>query len=142
MLSAPCRRFRLRGSHLLEALVAIALFSFGVLGLVGVLAQSIRATHDARLRTEAATLAHAMLAEMWTMRGTAVEAQFTAGGAAFDAWNARIASLLPAAATTVEFPEARLSAQSRAAVVTIAWLLPGAGVRHRYVASAEIGRNP
>lgn len=140
-MNGQSRRSHQRGSHLLEALVAIALFAFGILGLVGVLAQSIRATHEARLRTEAAALAQAMLAEMWTMPGAEIEAKFAAGGAAHGMWSARIASLLPAAVTTIDFP-AGLSAQSRSAVVSIAWSMPGAPTWHRYVTSAEIGRNP
>ena len=53
------------GSVLLEALVAILIFSFGVLGLIGILASSIRATNDARYRAEAANLANAVIGDMW-----------------------------------------------------------------------------
>ena len=48
---------RQRGSYLLESLIAVVLFSFGVLALVGTLANSVRATNDARYRSEAANLA-------------------------------------------------------------------------------------
>ena len=54
-------RFPQDGSALLEALVAILIFSFGVLGLVGILAASVRATNDARYRAEAANLANALI---------------------------------------------------------------------------------
>lgn len=130
-----------RGGLLLEASIAIAIFSFGVLGLVNVLASSIRATDDARLRSEAAQIAHAITAEMWTMPATELDAQFAAGGAAFYAWRSKVAQLLPAATMSVELTEPGLSAQSRSVVVTITWLRPGSTERHRYVASAQIGRN-
>jgi type IV pilus assembly protein PilV len=45
---SQCRPLRESGSALLEALVALLIFSFGVLGLIGILAGSIRATNDAR----------------------------------------------------------------------------------------------
>ena len=43
--SLPARQ---TGSYLLEALIAILIFAFGVLGLIGLLASSIRVTNDAR----------------------------------------------------------------------------------------------
>lgn len=131
-----------RGSHLLEALLAITIFSIGVLGLVGALASSIRVTDDARLRSEATQLAHDLIAQMWTMSSADMEGQFVPGGAALDAWRARVAQLLPAATTVVDFAEPGLSAQSRSITVSVTWLLPGSTERHRYVTSAQIGKNP
>ncbi len=130
-----------RGSLLLEASIAIAIFSFGVLGLLGVLASSIRAADEARLRSEAAQFAHAIVAEMWTTPATDLDARFAADGAAVGAWRNKVARLLPAATMSVGFAEPGLSAQSRSVVVTITWLLPGSTQRHRYVTSAQIGRN-
>jgi type IV pilus assembly protein PilV len=133
---------RQRGAHLIEALIAIAIFSFGVLGLVGVLASSIRVTDEARLRSEASLLAHALIAEMWTTPGANLDAHFALGGAALDAWRARVEQLLPAATMKVDLDEPGLSAQSRSITVSISWRLPGSTERHRFVTSAQIGRNP
>ena len=66
-------RPRQTGSYLLEALIAILIFSFGVLGLIGLLGSSIRVTNDARYRSEAANLAGAMIADMWTMTATQMD---------------------------------------------------------------------
>ena len=131
-----------RGAHLIEALIAIAIFSFGILGLVGVLASSIRVTDEARLRSEASHLAHALIAQMWTTPGADLDRQFALGGVALDTWRARVAQLLPAATLTVDLDEPGLSTQSRSTTVSITWLLPGSTERHRYVTSAQIGRNP
>ena len=49
-----------KGSYLLESLIAILIFSFGILGLIGLLSSSIRITNDARYRAEAANLASAI----------------------------------------------------------------------------------
>lgn len=130
------------GAHLLEALIAIAIFAFGVLGLVGVLASSIRVTDEARLRSEASHLAHALIAQMWTTPGANLDTQFAGGGAALEAWQARVAQLLPAATMTVDLGEPGLSVQSRSITVSISWRLPGSTEQHRYVTSAQIGRNP
>jgi hypothetical protein len=79
---------------------------------------------------------------MWTTPGANLDAQFAVGGAALDAWRARVVHLLPAATMTVDLGEPGLSAQSRSITVSITWLLPGSPERHRYVTSAQIGRNP
>ena len=70
---------RQTGSYLLEALIAILIFSFGVLGLIGLLGSSIRITNDARYRSEAANLANAMIAEMWTMTSADADTQVRLG---------------------------------------------------------------
>ncbi len=71
---------RQTGSYLLEALIAILIFAFGVLGLIGLLGSSIRVTNDARYRSEAANLASAMIADMWTMTADQMEKEFEDGG--------------------------------------------------------------
>ena len=51
------RRSAHRGFFLIEALVAIAIFSLGILGMVSIAGISINAQSDARYRTDAASLA-------------------------------------------------------------------------------------
>jgi type IV pilus assembly protein PilV len=137
-------RSRQRGSYLLESLIAVLLFSFGVLGLLGALGNSIRATNDARYRSEAANLASAMVADMWTTTAAQLDAQFGSSGSKLLAWQTKAASLLPYAATKppqIDLTQPGLSAQSRTAVVTVFWQLPGASELHRYVLTAQIGKN-
>jgi type IV pilus assembly protein PilV len=52
------------GSMLLEALIAILIFSLGVLGLVGVQANAIRLSTDAKYRTEAVFLANELIGRL------------------------------------------------------------------------------
>ena len=135
---------RQRGSYLLESLVAVVLFSFGVLALVGTLANSVRATNDARYRSEAANLAGAMVADMWTMSAAQLDAQFGTGGAKLISWRNKAAGLLPSAAAsppTVDLTQPGLSSQSRTVVVTVFWQLPGASEVHQYILTAQIGKN-
>src|SRR6185295_8528366 len=85
------------GSALLEALVAILIFSFGVLGLIGILAGSIRATNDARYRAEAANLAQGLIGDMWSTAAADLDAQFGSGGPKLVAWQTQVAGMLPSA---------------------------------------------
>ena len=54
-----------RGVALIEALVAIIIFTVGIIGLMGVQAASMRSVSDSKMRMDAAHLAQKLLAEMW-----------------------------------------------------------------------------
>ena len=134
------------GSYLLEALIAILIFSFGILGLIGLLGSSIRITNDARYRTEAANLASAAVAEMWTMTSAQLDDKFGPGRPKLTEWETKVAELLPQATgankPTVDLTSPGLSPQSRTAIVTVYWQLPGETTRHQQVMTAQMGRNP
>jgi type IV pilus assembly protein PilV len=53
------------GSVLLEALIAILLFSMGMLALAGVQAAAIKNAAEAKYRAEASFLANQIIAQMW-----------------------------------------------------------------------------
>jgi type IV pilus assembly protein PilV len=54
-----------RGMFLLEALIAILIFSFGILGLVGMQSKAISAQSDTQYRIEAANFANRILSQIW-----------------------------------------------------------------------------
>ena len=144
-MSAPRAPRRQRGSYLLEALIAILIFSFGVLGLIGLLGSSIRITNDARYRTEAANLAGAMISDMWTMTAAEMDTKFGSGGTKLADWQTKAAELLPSAAAnppTVDLTQPGFSPQSRTVVVTVYWKLPGESELHQHLMTAQIGKNP
>jgi type IV pilus assembly protein PilV len=60
------RRRTQAGAYLLEALIGILVFSFGILGIVGLQAHAIRVTNDAEMRAEAIYLANSLISQMWT----------------------------------------------------------------------------
>jgi type IV pilus assembly protein PilV len=55
---------------LLEALIAILIFSLGILSLVALQATSIQLTSDAKYRTDATLLANRLIGQMWVSGGT------------------------------------------------------------------------
>ncbi len=57
-----------RGVMLIEALVAIAIFSFAILGIVGLQATAIRAVRDADYRAKASLFANQLVGRMWIDR--------------------------------------------------------------------------
>lgn len=67
------RRFRTpspqQGVVLLEALIAVLIFSLGILGVVGLQASMIRAAGESRYRAEAGFLVQQRLGQMWVDQG-------------------------------------------------------------------------
>ncbi|MES2106997.1 MAG: prepilin-type cleavage/methylation domain-containing protein [Pseudomonadota bacterium] len=54
-----------RGVVLLEALIAIFIFSVGILGIVGLQASMIKGTSDTKYRIEATTIAQQRISQIW-----------------------------------------------------------------------------
>ena len=61
-LQAPGRE---RGVMLIEALIAILIFSIGILAVVGMQSVAIKNVTDSKHRSEAAFLAEELMAQMW-----------------------------------------------------------------------------
>lgn len=60
---------RSRGFTLLEVLIAVLIFSFGLLGVAGLMVLSVRTNHSAYLRTQASFLAQSMAERIRTNLG-------------------------------------------------------------------------
>jgi type IV pilus assembly protein PilV len=112
--SLSSRRRNSRGFTLLETLVALVVFSVGLLGIVALQARSIQLSVDGEDRNRAAVMADEVISLMWTAAvgggsstcgGTTVCAvQLTT--ADFDAWNTRVGNALPGGTGTVSAPDA------------------------------------
>jgi type IV pilus assembly protein PilV len=137
------------GAFLLEALIGVLIFAFGILGLVGLQAVAIRNTNDLQYRGEAIAMANAAMGRMWTMDQKKLDAFYTGDkGTGGDGYKALVeASLkLPGVSaddnlkpTVVVDPGP--SASSSLVTVTIRWQLPGDPTPHQYVGSVMVGLN-
>lgn len=113
------------GVALLEALVGILIFSIGILALMGLQAQSIRNTVEAKYRNEAAYLANQIIGQMWVDRAN-LSTYDTGGGANpnMEAWRTRVANTLPRVVVGgANSPE--IGVAGREVTVTIFWQMPG-----------------
>jgi len=138
-----------RGVMLIEALIAILIFSIGILGIIGLQASAVQQSTDAKNRAEAASLADQLMGQMWAGdRSVAnLKAQYNACGSAscpgWFNWYTNVKSVLPgvdAAADTS--PQVNVD---DAGIVTISllWRAPGDGAAatpHRYDIQAQIGQ--
>jgi type IV pilus assembly protein PilV len=140
-----------RGLSLLEGLISILIFSFGLLGLVGLQGASIRNAGEAKYRADATFLANQMIGQMWADRAnTASYAHGAAAGTApcatgaasananVTAWTQRIGQFLPGATATVQ----QIAIAGNAVTVTVCWLGPQDTAFHNVRTTARLGFNP
>lgn len=142
---------RQHGSALLEALIAILIFSMGIIALMGLQAVSIKNSIDAHYRAEAAYLTNQIISQMWVDRSNLDAYAHNPDGAACapDAaasalanvtdWLAQTAAALPGATDakqqiTVTTP----LANTRQVTVTVCWQGPQETTPHNFVATAQI----
>jgi type IV pilus assembly protein PilV len=138
-MNQPRRMKSQEGVMLLEALVAILIFSIGIIAVMGMQAASIAQVTQAKFRTDASYLANQILGAMWVDLPN-VPNYASSGYTGRTAWNAVVASTLPQGTATITVvgtatavaPAVPPGAQ---VTVTITWQLPEESVVHQYVAS-------
>lgn len=127
-----------QGGLLIENLVALLLFSTGLMGMIGLLGTAYKQVADARHRNEASMLANQVLGQMWLddKSNAALRANYASpDGPKFIAWRSAVAGALPQAAQHA--PTVAVGADNLV-TVTVQWRLPGKAVANRYTVSASI----
>jgi type IV pilus assembly protein PilV len=119
-----------RGVILIEALVAILIFSVGVIAVMGMQAVSIEQVSQAKYRTDASYLANQITGQMWTdVPNLATYA--TAGSTGRAAWDATVANTLPSGTATITVVGSLVT-------VTVNWQVPNESVIRKYVSAVNI----
>jgi len=101
-----------QGLVLIEAMIAILIFSMGVLAIVGLQAAMVKNASDSKFRAEASNIAQQRIGVMWadpTNLSNYIET------------NTPIPNLLPNGERTVELQNVTISQY----LVTVTWQLPG-----------------
>lgn len=115
---------RQRGIALLESLIAILIFSIGILGIVGLQGVMIKGTSEAKTRSDASLIAQRRVSMMWAAPAA------LAGFAEVDTVVPELPNGLRTTAVTMVGTDATVT-------VTITWQAPGEPV-HNYVTNARI----
>ncbi|KQZ32461.1 hypothetical protein ASD58_07435 [Duganella sp. Root1480D1] len=108
------------GIVLVEALVAIVIFAFGVLAIVGMQSASVRQVTDAKYRIDAANLVSQSLGELWADRSN-IQAH---------AVKDRPVDTLPNGKLTIQVPGPWSVAAGVTVTVKVTWQLPGESKVH------------
>jgi type IV pilus assembly protein PilV len=128
------------GVVLLESLIAILVFSLGILGIVGMQATAVKQVTDARYRSEASLLVDQLLGTMQVSdrSAAALQTRFSTGGTGYTGWLGNVSATLPGIAS---YPPSVAVNANGTVTVTVRWRAPNedasAGA-HQYVAIAQI----
>ena len=124
------------GVMLIEALIGILIFSIGILALLGMQATAMRATIDAKYRSEAAFLANEIIGVMWVNRAN-ISQYATASctsNTECNAWRTRVQTILPSGA-------AAIAISGQQVTVTVSWQRPGESTVSNHSAVAQINNS-
>lgn len=142
-LEAACRQ---AGVVLLEALVAILIFSFGILGLVGLQAASIKNLTESQFRVEAANWANTLLAQIRTADPATRLPDFQTNGGSetngYLAWYKRLTDAttgLPGAGLSTNRPTVVFGGPDNSIVtVTLLWQAKTDSVTRQHVVTTQL----
>ena len=132
-------RVSTRGISLIEVLVAMTVFSFGILGMLGMHARALTSFSDAKYRTDAALLSDSLLNDVWVNRANLASYAYSSGTVptAVQPWMSQVRATLPNG-------NASITVAGSTVQVTVTWQPPAAaasGQTHRHVEIATI-QNP
>lgn len=128
-----------RGVTLLESLIALLLFAFGILGLIGMQAMAARSTADSQYRTEAVKFADRLINQMRVDDALTLSAEYTAGGSKWDAWLSDVQNATSGMPGSIAHPPTITIAGTPPVVtLTMFWKGPGETIPHQHVAVATL----
>ncbi len=134
------------GVMLLEALIAILIFSIGILAVVGMQATTIKNVTDSKHRTEAAFLTNKLLSQMWTDAGNIASYAYPGSGAVptrLTGWVGQVTASLPGAAASPPVVTITGAGATGAKVtIQVNWQLPEEATKllppHNYTVVASV----
>ena len=140
--SSSCPR-GIRGSFLLEALIAILIVALAILGIVGLVARSIQNVDESKYRGEAAALAASYIGQMWVDNRTpaTLKAKYESGGSGFADLDSMAKSRIPGALTPTVTIDPGFTVNTSNVTVTLQWKLPSDSSTHQYQMFAVVGAN-
>ena len=113
-----------QGVVLIEAMIAILIFSLGILAIVGLQATMIKATADSKYRSDASYIAQTRLGQIWADPDNA---------ATYVETNTDVSAIIPNGTRTVTQPS------TGQFTVTVTWVQPGPNqTTHNYTTTARI----
>lgn len=139
-MNRSSRQPRSCGSALVESLLAVVVFSVGLIGLLALLSAALLESGNAAYRSEASLLAADLIARMWNgdRSPQALQARFgNAGAAEYSDWLQRVQSTLPGVSATVNLPQLEIGADRRV-TLTVRWQAAGERRPHELVVHSVI----
>jgi type IV pilus assembly protein PilV len=128
-------RARVRGMTLIEVLVSMTIFAFGILGMLGMQARAISELSDAKYRTDATLLADALINDMWADRANIASYAYGGSGGAptkVQPWLNEVQAVLPSGNASVAVNG------GNQVTVTLKWQPLNSTAQHQHIEIATI----
>lgn len=129
-----------QGSALLEGLLAIMIFSVGLLSILMLFSTALVEVGNARYRSEASLLAAGLIAEMWTgdRSAASLQARYADTSAEdYQRWQQQVVARLPGITAKANQPAVTVD-NNRSVTIRLAWQSPGETQSHSLLATALI----
>ncbi len=129
-----------RGTSLIEGLLALVVFSIGLMGLLMLLSATLIESGQARYRSEASFLASDLVARLWSgdRSLTSLQSRFgSTEGDDYQAWLRRVQASLPGTSAAANQPVIEID-NERNVIITLVWQTPGEASSHRLMVSTRV----
>jgi type IV pilus assembly protein PilV len=125
---------RIGGSALIESLLAVLVFSVGLLSLLALLTATLKESNNARYRSEASLLATDLVSRMWSGERSlqSLRQRFTPAADEYQRWLERVRSTLPGVTDNQNLPELLIDDERRI-TLTLHWQTPSDTQQHHLV---------
>jgi type IV pilus assembly protein PilV len=122
------------GSALIESLLAVLVFSVGLLSLLALLTATLKESDNARYRSEASLLATDLVSRMWSGERSlqSLRQRFTPAADEYQRWLERVRSTLPGITDNQNLPELLID-DERTIRLTLRWQIPSDAQQHQLV---------
>ena len=134
------------GVILLEVLVAILIFSIGILAIVGLQGVAVRTATDARFRSDAAFLAGELASQIWSDAVNVSQYDYPGSGPVpvrLAGWVARVDGRLPGTTGVPPIIDYAADATLGEVVdITVRWRMPGEAAGHQHQVRMNVNLNP
>ncbi|MBU3709276.1 MAG: type IV pilus modification PilV family protein [Burkholderiaceae bacterium] len=138
-MRSPLMLSRAKGSALIESLLAILVFSVGIVSLMSLLTATLRESDNARYRSEASLLATDLVSRMWSGDRSlqSLKQRFYPTAAEYQDWLARVRSTLPGITGVDNLPDLRID-DERQITLTLFWQTPSDAQKHQLVVVTRV----
>ena len=137
------------GVMLIEALIALLIFSIGILGIIGLQASAVQQSTDAKNRAEAAYLADQLMGQMWVDNRAVpnLQAKYQSCGSSctgYWAWYGTVKTVLPGVDDSIPDTQPQVSVDNQGIVtISLFWRATSddaSSSPHRYDLQAQIAQ--
>lgn len=145
MAKHPIHLRQQRGFVLIDALIAVLIFTFGILAILALQAGATKLGGDAKYRVDAALLANRFISSMWTADSSVLASDYVTDGSAYKAWvadsvdcaTAKLTTGCLPGVTTANKPTVTIDANNLV-TVTMFWQAPQESAAHTYITITQI----